>query len=63
MTGADGSFTISLPAGVSNVDGPNNKAPYHGKAAEKGATCSEVAKMLGWSEDVWVLSGDMPLLR
>lgn len=45
------------------VDGPNNKAPYHGKAAPKGSTCSDVAKMLGWPENIWDLSGDMPVLK
>lgn len=40
-----------------------NKAPYHGKAAPAGSTISSVAKMLGWSEDVWDLSGDAPVLR
>lgn len=40
-----------------------NKCPYHGKAAPADATCSSVAKMLGWPEDVWDLSGDMPKLK
>lgn len=41
----------------------SNKAPYHGKAAPAGATCSQVAKALGWSEDIWDLSGEMPTLK
>ena len=39
------------------------KCPYHGKAAPAGATCSQVAKTLGWSEEVWDLSGEMPKLK
>lgn len=45
------------------VDGPNNKAPYHGKAAPNGATCSDVARTLGWPDNVWDLSGEMPVLK
>lgn len=37
--------------------------PYHGKAADAGTTCSQVAKSLGWPEDVWDLSGEMPKLK
>lgn len=40
-----------------------NKYPYHGLAAPAGATCSQVAKTLGWDENVWDLSGDMPKLK
>lgn len=40
-----------------------NKCPYHGKAAAAGKTCSQVAKTLGWDENVWDLSGDMPKLK
>ena len=31
--------------------------PYHGKAAEASATASSLAQSLGWSADVWNLSG------
>ena len=37
--------------------------PYHGKAAAEDATVSSVAKMLGWDETVWDLSGDLPKLK
>jgi hypothetical protein len=46
-----------LPCPVVNV------CPYHGKAAAAGATCSQAAKTLGWPEDVWDLSGEMPKLK
>lgn len=39
------------------------RCSYHGKAAPAGATCSQVAKTLGWSEEVWDLSGEMPKLK
>ena len=35
--------------------------PYHGKAAKSGATLSDVARSLGWSEAVWDLSGNIPV--
>lgn len=35
--------------------------PYHGKAAE--ATASSLAQSLGWSTDVWDLSGSEPKLK
>lgn len=41
----------------------NPKCPYHGKAAPAGSTCSQVAKTLGWPEDIWDLSGEMPKLK
>ena len=34
---------------------------YHGKAAPAGATLSEVAKSLGWSEEIWDFSGKYPV--
>lgn len=36
---------------------------YHGKAAAADATISSVAKAIGWSEDIWDLSGDVPVLK
>ena len=36
---------------------------YHGKAAASGKTLSQVAKEIGWSEDVWDFSGDIPNLK
>ena len=37
--------------------------PYHGKAAEASATASSLAQSLGWSADVWNLSGPKPKLK
>ena len=37
--------------------------PYHGKAAAAGETVSDVARRIGWSEDVWDLSGPLPVLK
>lgn len=37
--------------------------PYHGKAAEASATASSLAQSLGWSTDVWDLSGPEPKLK
>ncbi len=37
--------------------------PYHGKAAETTATASSLAQSLGWSTDVWDLSGSEPKLK
>ncbi len=41
----------------------SNFHPYHGKAAPEDATISSVAKSIGWPEDVWDLSGDIPKLK
>lgn len=37
--------------------------PYHGKAAEDSATATSLAQSLGWSADVWNLSGPEPKLK
>lgn len=37
--------------------------PYHGKAAEASVTASSLAQSLGWSADVWNLSGPEPKLK
>lgn len=37
--------------------------PYHGKAAETTASASSLAQSLGWSTDVWALSGSEPKLK
>lgn len=37
--------------------------PYHGKAAETTASASSLAQSLGWSSDVWDLSGSEPKLK
>jgi len=37
--------------------------PYHGKAAEASATATSLAQSLGWSADIWNLSGPEPKLK
>lgn len=37
--------------------------PYHGKSAETTASASSLAQSLGWSTDVWDLSGSEPKLK
>lgn len=39
------------------------RSPYNGKAAAAGETASQVAKRLGWDENIWDLSGDTPSLK
>lgn len=65
-----GAMTLSDQENVSNTTPPvpaylNNltQAAYHGKAAAADATISSVALSLGWSEDIWDLSGDVPALK
>lgn len=36
---------------------------YHGKAAGANETASQVAKRIGWDENVWDLSGNVPALK
>lgn len=36
---------------------------YHGKTASATATISSLAQMLNWSEDIWDLSGEVPVLK
>lgn len=54
---------VSTSAPLSGYNASLNKYPYHGKAAPEGATLSSVAESLGWSTDVWDLSGDVPVLK
>ena len=51
-----------IPSWPSYADASTQSA-YHGKAAAADATASSVAKSLGWSEDVWDLSKDIPTLK
>ena len=53
------------PSGAGTSDGASGGHiyPYHGVAAAAGATCSQVAKSLGWDENIWDLSGDLPKLK
>ena len=39
------------------------QAPYHAKPAAAGKTAAQVAADLGWSTDVWDLSGAVPTLK
>lgn len=54
----------ATPLVVSNPkpDTFKNYYPYHGKAAGAAETLSDVAKRIGWSEVVWDLSGETPVL-
>ena len=53
----------ALPVYEGDVAADKNQYAYHGKAAAADATISSVAKTLGWSTDVWDLSGDVPVLK
>lgn len=46
-----------------NITTVSSAIAYNGKAAAAGATLSSVAKSLGWSEDVWDLTKDVPSLK
>ena len=52
-----------LPPYPSYAPSDATQCSYHGKAAEAGATISSVAASIGWDENVWDLSGDMPVLK
>ena len=52
----------ALPAAPSYSEATTQRA-YHGKAAAADATCSSVAKSLGWDEAIWDLSGELPKLK
>lgn len=49
---------VAVSAGSTNYN-----FPYHGKAAAKDATASQVAKNLGWDESIWDLSGTLPFFK
>ena len=54
---------VSPSASLEGIDPAGFKFAYHGKAAEAGATLTSVAKKLGWPENVWDFSEDMPKLK
>ena len=54
---------VSPSAPLEGIDPAGFKFAYHGKAAEAGATLTSVAKKLGWPENVWDFSEDMPKLK
>ena len=60
---AEGSYTLSDQASADDLVLAQPRCAYHGVAAPADATCSSVAKSLGWSEEVWDLSGSMPKLK
>ena len=68
---SDASLNVLFDHPDSSPDAPLTQAsgsakwysPYHGKAAAEGATISSVASQIGWSETVWDLSGDVPVLK
>lgn len=49
---------LPLPTGVTG----NHNRSYHGKATT-ASTISDAAKSIGWSEDIWDLSEDIPVLN
>ena len=49
--------------GVTPGTGKTYQCPYHGTAAASGDTVSSLARALGWSSDVWDLTGDFPSLK
>ena len=63
------SFNVLYDQPNSNPDSPLAEVegtynfPYHGKAAPADATASQVAKTLGWDENIWVLTGTLPYLK
>ena len=65
-----GAMTLSDQDNVTNAVPPTpayldnvTQAAYHGKAAGAEETLSQVALRIGWSEDIWDLSGDVPALK
>ena len=55
----------ALPDPIVPVGSTNDYAqrPYHGKVIPAGTTVSAKAKSIGWSEDIWDLSGATPVLK
>lgn len=60
-------FIESLPPYIAGIPSTATNAfaqrPYHGKAAGAEETLSQVASRIGWSEDIWDLSGDVPAFK
>ena len=63
---ADISFSSATDGNVlgetADVENGTLVGPYHGRATN-AATASEAAKVLGWDESIWDLSGEEPKLR
>ena len=51
------------PAFPEYAPSDNTQNAYHGKAAAADATLSSVAKSIGWDENIWDLSGAVPVLK
>ena len=60
---AEGTYSLTDHASADDLTPAGARCPYHGVAAPAGATCSQVAKTLGWPEDIWDLSGEMPKFK
>lgn len=58
----DASSSVPLVVDNPDPDTFKNYYPYHGKAAGASETLSDVARRIGWSEVIWDLSGDTPVL-
>ena len=54
---------VSQASPLEGYNAPLNQYPYHGKASPVSSTLSSVAKSLAWPENVWDLSGDVPVLK
>ena len=52
-----------LKEAVQSTGDTNYNFPYHGKAAAAGETASQVAKRLGWDENIWDLTGSLPFFK
>ena len=56
----------AAPMSGTDTDGnalTGNYMPYHGSAAPAQNTLSSVARTLGWSDTVWDLNGEVPVLK
>ena len=60
----DSPLKNNIGVSVSNqkIEAPN-KFPYHGKAAASNETLSDVAKRLGWDQNIWDCAGETPQLK
>lgn len=58
----DASASSPLTVGVNCDYSTSYVSPYHGKVAAEGETASDIARKIGWDENVWDLSGDIPVL-
>lgn len=59
----DSSPSSPLTIGIDCNYGSRQITPYHGKTASAGETASDIARKIGWDEEIWDLSGDIPVLK